>query len=147
MYSKQKNHVTFFKDGFKENTDKVIYGRITEAIKVGKDSDGKDVFEFQNWSGRFTGKAYEKAKSLQDKTAITLTEWAVYCPYSKEHKKVYPYIMVIDFEMRDNNQETKSETTKSEPKKNSFDNFKGRDYDMSDLERMLLEASMPGYED
>lgn len=134
MYAKHSNHVTFFTDHYKENTDKVIYGRINEAIKIGKDKNNNDIYEYQNWNARFVGKAYEKAKTLTDKTPITITEWGVYCPYSTEHKKPYPYIMVMDFDFR--------EKEKQEPKA-LHNNMIGRDYsDMTELERMLLAASI-----
>lgn len=135
MYAKHNNHVTFFTDEYKENTDKVIYGRINEAIKIGKDENNEDIYEYQNWSARFVGKAYKKAKTLTDKTPITITEWGVYCPYNKNQKKVYPYIMVMNFEIR--------ETNKKESKVLEINNSIRRDHnDITDLERMLLENSM-----
>lgn len=101
MYAKNSNHVTFWEDVHNTNTEKVIYGVVSEAIKTGKqDENGKDVYEYENWNARFVGKAYEGAKALKNNTRITLKEWCVRCPYSKEKKRTYPYIMVMDFEIR-----------------------------------------------
>lgn len=109
MYAKNNNYVTFFVDNHNENTDKVVYGRISEAIKTGKkDENGKDVFEYENWNARFVGKAREKAAALADKTAITLTEWSARCSYNKEKKMSYPYLMVMDFEIREKNSKPQS---------------------------------------
>ena len=102
MYAKNNNHVTFWKDEYNKNTEKTIYGTVSEAIKTGKqDDNGKDVYEYENWNARFVGKAYERAKTLENNTRITLKEWSVRCPYVKEKKKAYPYIMVMDFEIRE----------------------------------------------
>ena len=100
MYSKNNNRVRFFKDSTKDATEKVVYGKISEAIKTDKkDADGKDIYEYESWNARFVGKALEKAKALEDNTAITLTEWAVRKPYNKDKNQSYPYIMVMDFEI------------------------------------------------
>ena len=37
-----------------------------------------------------------------DKTKIMLTEWNVRCPYNKDKKRSFPYIMVLDFEVLEN---------------------------------------------
>ena len=102
MYNKNsKNYVTFF-TADKENTDKVIYGRISEAIKTGdKAEDGKDIYEYESWNARFVGKAFEKAKDLKDKDTVILTEWNCRNPYNKETKQSYPYILVTDFDIKE----------------------------------------------
>ena len=102
MYAKNNNHVTFFKDEKNQNTDKVVYGRISEAIKTGKKDGDKDIYEYESWNARFVGKAYDKAKELKDKDHITLTEWNVRNPYVQEKKRSYPYILIMDFEVREN---------------------------------------------
>ena len=104
MYVKNKNYVTYFVDENAKNTDKVFYGRISEAIKVGEE-DGKNKYEFEQWNARFVGKAKEKAEQLADKTRIALTEWAAHNPYNKEKKRSYPYIMVMDFDVAEQGDE------------------------------------------
>ena len=104
MYSKTGNIVTFFNNNFKENTEKVVYGRVSEAIKTGKKTDdGKDEFIYETWDARFVGGAREKAAVLEDKTAITLTEWSARVDYNKEKKASYPYLLVMAFEVRNEN--------------------------------------------
>lgn len=104
MFSKTYNHVTFFVDNHNENTDKVVYGKVSVAIKTGKkDAHGKDIFEYENWNARFVGAAKEKAAALTDKARITLTAWSALPNYSKEKKQFYPYLMVMDFEVREPN--------------------------------------------
>ena len=104
MYTKHSNYVTFYQDTHNQNTEKITYGRVSEAIKTGqKGEDGKDIFEFENWDARFVGKAREKALALTDKARITLTEWSARNPYNKDKKRSYPYLMVMDFEVREPN--------------------------------------------
>ena len=102
MYAKGNNTVTYFVDTFNEgrNTDKVFYGRISEAIKTGqKNEEGKDVYKFEGWNVRFVGKAREKINGMIDKSRIVLTEWAARVDYNKEKKQSYPYLLVMDFEL------------------------------------------------
>ena len=104
MYAKNLNTVTFFVDTYNENTEKVVYGRVSEAIKTGKKGeDGKDIYEYENWNARFVGKAREKAAALTDKTAIVLKEWSARVNYNKEKKATYPYLMVMDFDVKPKN--------------------------------------------
>lgn len=103
MYSKNGVFVTYFVDEGAKNTDKLFNGRVSEAIKVGTLENGKPKYEFESWNARFVGKAYEKAKKLQNMTGIKLTEWSARNPYSKESKKNYPYLMVTDFEIVEKN--------------------------------------------
>lgn len=81
--------VTYFIEGEAKHTDKVFYGRVSEAIKIGVEN-GKNKYEFENWSARFVGKAKVKAEQLADKANIMLTEWNVRCPYNKEKKRNFP---------------------------------------------------------
>jgi hypothetical protein len=97
MYAKSKNYVTYFTDTQAEHTPKLFYGRVSEAIKTGEDG-GKNTYEFESYNARFVGKAREKAEKLENKANIMLTEWSIRCPYSKEHKRPYPYMMIMDFE-------------------------------------------------
>ena len=88
MYAKNKNNVTFFVDSYNENTDKVTYGRVSESVKTGKKGeDGKDIYEYENW----------------DKAHIVLTEWSARVSYNKEKKASYPYLMVMDFDLQEDN--------------------------------------------
>lgn len=106
MYSTTTVKGYFFANHNAQNTDKMIQGRISESVKTGrKDDAGKDIYEFESWNARFVGKACEKAKSLPDKSKITLTAWAARNPYSKEKKRSYPYLLVMDFEVQDGAQE------------------------------------------
>ncbi len=124
MYAKNNNYVTYFVEEEAKNTDKVFYGRVSEAIKIGEEN-GKNKYEFESWNARFVGKAKEKAEKLADKTSIKLTEWNARFvgkakekaekladktsikltewnarnPYSKEHRRNYPYLLIMDFEV------------------------------------------------
>lgn len=103
MYAKNNNYVNFFTNPNATNTDKVTYGRISEGVKTGrKDESGKDIWEFETWRALFVGKAREKALALTDKARIQLTEWSARCPYNKEKKRSYPYLMIMDFEVVQN---------------------------------------------
>ena len=101
MYAKNNNYVTYFIEGEAKHTERVFYGRVSEAIKIGEEN-GKNKYEFESWNARFVGKAREKAEQLADKTSIMLTEWNIRCPYNKEKKRSFPYIMVMDFEIPEN---------------------------------------------
>lgn len=101
MFSNTHVHVKFFIDPKAVSTPAITFGRVSEGIKTGrKDQTGKDVYEFENWNARFVGKAREKALSLEDKSRITLTQWAAHTGYNKEKKQSYPYLMVMDFEVQ-----------------------------------------------
>lgn len=106
MYSTTPVKGYFFTNPDAQSTDKMIQGRISESVKTGrKDDQGKDIYEFESWNARFVGKAYEKAVNLADKSKITLTTWAARNPYSKEKKRSYPYLLVMDFEVQEAGQE------------------------------------------
>ena len=74
----------------------MAFGRIIIVLKT---ENGKNKYEFESWNARFVGKAKEKAEKLADKTSIMLTEWNARNPYSKEHKRNYPYLLIMDFEI------------------------------------------------
>ena len=99
MYTKNaKNYVNFFNSRSAEkNTEKVAYGRISEASK----KTGSD--EYETWNVRFVGKAKKKFDlcPLEDKTSIILTEWSAHNPYNKEKKQCFPYILVMDYELNE----------------------------------------------
>lgn len=106
MYSTTNIKGYFFTNPNAQSTDKMIQGRISESVKTGrKDAEGKDIYEFESWPARFVGNACEKAKYLADKSKITLTVWAARNPYSKEKKRSYPYLLVVDFEVQEGVQE------------------------------------------
>jgi len=111
MYTKgTNNYVTFFNSD-KDSTDKVVYGRVSEAFKkTGADGqllmqDGKQVYDFETWSVRLVGKAKEKFDKapLNDKASIILTEWAAHVDYNKEKKQSYPYLVVMNYDMNNKN--------------------------------------------
>lgn len=110
MYAKStKNYVNFFNSERIENTEKVAYGRISEAIKkTGVDGqpltqDGKQLYDYETWNARFVGKAKKKfdVNPLEDKASIILTEWAAHIQYNKEKKQNYSYILVMDYEVNE----------------------------------------------
>ena len=111
MYAKgTKNYVTFFNTD-KDNTEKIAYGRVSEAFKkIGADGqpimqNGKQVYDFETWNVRLVGKAKEKFDKapLDDKAPIILTEWAARSVYNKEKKQSYPYLVIFDYDMNDKN--------------------------------------------
>lgn len=102
MFSKTSVTVTYFKAGeATQHSDKMFVGRVSEGIKTTQPdpATGKAIYEFDSWNTRFVGKALEKAKGLENKTVIKLTEWAARNPYSKERERSYPYLLVTDFEV------------------------------------------------
>lgn len=110
MYAKgTKNYVNFFNSEKQENTEKVAYGRVSEAIKkTGSDGqplmqDGKQVYDYETWNVRLVGKAKKNfdANPLEDKTSIILTEWAAHVQYNKEKKQSYPYLLIMDYEVNE----------------------------------------------
>lgn len=110
MYAKAtKNYVNFFNSEKQENTEKVAYGRVSEAIKkTGSDGqplmqDGKQVYDYETWNVRLVGKAKKNfdANPLEDKTSIILTEWAAHVQYNKEKKQSYPYLLIMDYEVNE----------------------------------------------
>ena len=98
MYSTTNIKGYFFTNPNATSTDKMIQARVSISEKSGK-KDGKDVYEYESWPARFVGNACEKAKNLPDKSKITLTAWAARNPYNKEKKRSYPYLLVMDFEV------------------------------------------------
>lgn len=44
MYAKNNNYVTYFIEGEAKHTDKVFYGRVSEAIKIGVEN-GKNKYD------------------------------------------------------------------------------------------------------
>lgn len=105
MYSTQSNHATFWQsEKLKErSTDKCIYGRVSSRVKDDKAEGG---YSYETWNVRIVGKGAVKAKEigLSDKTNITLTEWSCHCPYDKEKDKVFPYLLISQFELREQTQ-------------------------------------------
>ena len=95
MYAKGKTFVTYFKDAEGKYTDKVFYGKVSEAIKKDKpDENGKN-YEFETWYARFVGKAREKAAALEEKASITLLEWNTRNPYDKEKQKATAGVLIL----------------------------------------------------
>lgn len=80
------------------NTDKSVFGTLSEGIKVGE-VNGQAVWENDYWNVTFCGKAYEKALTLKDKDKVGITEFNVRNAYSKTTKKSYPQIVVTEFEI------------------------------------------------
>lgn len=110
MYSTTHNHVVFFTDPHGKSTEKMLSGKVSEAFKTGKqDENGKDIFAYETHRARFVGKAREKAANLTDKTRITLTEWSARNQTytikveGKDQKRYFSCLMVMDFELREQN--------------------------------------------
>lgn len=93
MYAEHKNYVNFFSVDT-PGTDKVTYGRVSESFKTGEGQH-----EFETWNARFVGTAKEKIAGVKSGARLVLTKWTARCPYDKEKKRSYPYIMVMDFEI------------------------------------------------
>jgi hypothetical protein len=104
MYAKGKNYVTYFEVKDAKHTDKTFFGRVSEANKTGKTKeDGAQIYEFENWNARFVGNARKKAATLKDKQNITLLEWNAHVgAWDKEKQRNNPYLMIMDFELHDN---------------------------------------------
>lgn len=98
MFGKNKVYVNYFEDDRKEHTEKAFYGRVSEAIKTGVEN-GKNTYNFESWQARFVGAARAKAANLCNKQAIVLLEWNCRNPYDKERKKNFPYVLITDFEI------------------------------------------------
>lgn len=121
MYTKNNNNVIFFHDPNGKNTEKMFCARVSESINTGrKDANGKAVYEYENWPARFIGKAKEKAEKLADKTPITLTEWAARNPYNKEKGRSFPYLLVMDLEVREAKKTNNSSSNTSQPEQLTF---------------------------
>lgn len=100
MYAEHKNYVRYFTVEGKEGTEKVHYGRLSESFKTDKtDEKGRELYEYETWDARFVGAAKAKVEKLKNGQSIALTKWAARCPYSKEHKRCYPYLLVMDFDI------------------------------------------------
>lgn len=97
MYAKGKFYATYFKVN-KEPTDKTVFGNVSEAIKLGEEN-GTNKYEFDNWFAYFVGKAYEKAKSLENGTKIIVTEWITRNQHKKDGEGTFPHIRIVDFEL------------------------------------------------
>lgn len=97
MYAKGKFYAKYFKVD-KEPTEKTVFGRISESIKIGEEN-GHNVYEFENWYAYFVGKAYEKAKTLNNQTDIIVTEWITRNQPKKEGEGTFPHIRIVDFEL------------------------------------------------
>ena len=98
MYAKGK----FYAKNFKVNkapTDKTFFGNISESVKVGEEN-GQNIYEYDNWFAYFVGKAYEKAKLLQDGDNIIVTEWICRNKSIKDKQETFAHIRIVDFEIR-----------------------------------------------
>lgn len=101
MFAKTKNYATFFASDL-TNTSRVTYGVVSVSIKVEEPGrEGRSSFKYERWNARFVGKAREKALSLTDKTKITITEWSAHPGYNSEKKQCYPYLLITDFEVKE----------------------------------------------
>lgn len=98
------------------NTDKSVFGTLSEGIKVGE-VNGQAVWENDYWNVTFCGKAYEKALTLKDKDKVGITEFNVRNAYSKTTKKSYPQIVVTEFEILESKE---SVNENEDEKKNGF---------------------------
>jgi len=101
MYAKGKFYAKYFTVN-KAPTERTFYGTISESILVGE-VDGRKEYEYDNWFARFVGKAYEKAKLLQDGDNIIVKEWICRNPKSSnsEELKTFPHIRIVDFDVRE----------------------------------------------
>lgn len=65
----------------------------------GKTQDDKP--KYSSWNAYFVGDAYEKAKDLQNKNKIILTEAKIENYYDKEKGRLYVNLTVFDFEIKE----------------------------------------------
>jgi len=107
MYATGTMYFNYFENDAIENTEKVIYCRLSESIqrtdRYGQpiiSEEGKKVYDFESWNCRIMGKAREKFEKnpLKDCDSIIVTECNFRNPYYKEDKKNYPYLCVYDYE-------------------------------------------------
>ena len=92
----------YFKDekGFEKNTDKVIYGRLSESQeKFENGSKVEGAYTYESWNARFVGDAKKAVENLDDKSIVTLKSFDVRQPYDKEKNKSYPYVLVSKLEV------------------------------------------------
>ena len=135
MFSNNTVKGTFFTNPDAKQTDKMIQGKFSESVKTGrKDAAGNDEYVFETWHARFVGKAYDKAKSLTDKSKITLTKWSAHNPYVAEKKRSYPYLLVNDFEIRELGQQPQEQN----PGENAAEFAAMSDFEMLDDEGAQL---------
>ena len=100
VYSTTDVRVNFFIDSKAKQGENVFYGRVSEPIKTEEINDkGKYIYEYETWNARFVGDALEKARTLADKTRITLKVWSARNPYNKEQGKSFPYLLISDFDL------------------------------------------------
>ncbi|MBP3197306.1 MAG: hypothetical protein J6N21_09925 [Butyrivibrio sp.] len=92
----------YFKDdkAFEKNTDKVIYGRLSESQdKFENGSKVEGQYTYESWNARFVGEAKKAVESLDDKSLVTLKSFDVRQPYDKEKNRSYPYVLVSKLEV------------------------------------------------
>lgn len=104
MYSTTEVRVTFFPETNKQSTEKVFYGRVSEAIKTRElNQDGTAKYTYENWPARFVGKAYQKALTLKEKDKIILKQWAAHNIYIKgqngQNGRGFTYLLISDFDV------------------------------------------------
>ena len=63
-----------------------------------RDTREEGKYNYMSWHARFVGKAFEKAKELQDKDRIMVTSAKLTNRYDKEEHKLYVTLVVFDFE-------------------------------------------------
>lgn len=94
------------------HTEKSVFATLSEGIKVGE-KNGQPLWENDYWDTVFCGKAYQNALDLKDKTRIIVTEMSIRNRYSKETKRNYPQIMVTEFIVASEEQNSGSENVDS----------------------------------
>ncbi len=107
MYGTDSNKGTFFQtEKAKEiSTDKCVIGNFSQRVKDAREENG---YTYENWNIRLVGVACGKAiaGNLSDKTFIELTKWSVHNPYNKEKERNEPYILVTDFNIVENEEDS-----------------------------------------
>ena len=88
------------KNAFERNTEKVIYGRLSESqdkYENGKKVEGE--YTYESWNARFVGDAKKIVENLKDQSVVTLKTFDVRQPYDKDKKQSYPYLLVSKLEV------------------------------------------------
>lgn len=83
--------------GIKENGKRKNTMNVSLSTYEGKNKDDEPIYA--SWLAFFVGNAYEKAKELEEKDKIILTNAKISNFYNKETKNSYYDVTVFDFEL------------------------------------------------
>ena len=83
------------------DTDTRLYGTVSIREQIGGFGKNEDpVYEYQNWSCVFSGKAcVDKAAHIASKTLLILKTVDIRNHYDKNSDKSFPEIRILDFDV------------------------------------------------